>query len=191
MLIALAQTTPRSEAADETEPGGSDVELEVESAGPRPFTGIPVSHPAGHLRQAVERDGELTETELADFNRSLRDQGYDLSNQLQKFRSWLVSNPEKMEPAPLRARHKEEVLKYLDRKIRDLEHLLDQREQRENAEADAKQAAATLPSVETLEKIQRYETKLERQQYRAMAQLERLQRMRRGEAVPAPISMVV
>ncbi len=148
-------------------------------------------HCLSGVRQAVERDGELTETELADFNRSLRDQGYDLSNQLQKFRSWLVSNPEKMEPAPLRARHKEEVLKYLDRKIRDLEHLLDQREQRENAEADAKQAAATLPSVETLEKIQRYETKLERQQYRAMAQLERLQRMRRGEAVPAPISMVV
>jgi type II secretory pathway component PulJ len=46
------------------------------------------------------------------------------------------------------------------------------------------EAAAVLPSVQVLEKIQRYETKLERQMFRAMAQLERLQRMRRGEALP-------
>ncbi len=45
--------------------------------------------------------------------------------------------------------------------------------------------------MEVLEKILRYETKLERQMYRVMAQLERLQRMRRGEAVPAPLSVEV
>ena len=48
-----------------------------------------------------------------------------------------------------------------------------------------------LPSMEVLEKILRYETKLERQMYRAMAQLERLKRMRRGEAVPAPLAVEV
>jgi hypothetical protein len=37
----------------------------------------------------------------------------------------------------------------------------------------------------------RYETKLERQLFRSMAQLERLQRMRRGEAVPPPLAMEV
>ena len=36
-----------------------------------------------------------------------------------------------------------------------------------------------------------YETTLERQLYRAMSQLERLQRMRQGEAVPAPMVMEV
>jgi len=36
----------------------------------------------------------------------------------------------------------------------------------------------------------RYETKLERQMYRAMNQLERLQRRRLGEVVPPPLSMV-
>ena len=35
----------------------------------------------------------------------------------------------------------------------------------------------------------RYETKLERQIYRAMAQLERLQRMRKGETLPAPMAV--
>ena len=53
------------------------------------------------------------------------------------------------------------------------------------------QAAALLPSLEVLDKILRYETKLERQMFRAMAQLERLQRMRRGEAVPAPLTVEV
>lgn len=48
-----------------------------------------------------------------------------------------------------------------------------------------------LPSAEGLEKILRYETKLERQIFRAVAQLERVQRMRRGEAIPAPLSVEV
>jgi hypothetical protein len=64
-------------------------------------------------------------------------------------------------------------------------------EKREAAEEQARQAAAVLPSMEVLEKILRYETKLERQQYRAMSQLERLQRMRQGEAVPPPLTMEV
>jgi len=42
--------------------------------------------------------------------------------------------------------------------------------------------------MEVLEKILRYETKLERQMFRAMAQLEWLQRIRKGEAVPAPLA---
>ncbi|QTN32265.1 hypothetical protein HZ994_07950 [Akkermansiaceae bacterium] len=44
-------------------------------------------------------------------------------------------------------------------------------------------------SAEVLDKILRYETKLERQLYRAMAQLERVQRIRNGEAVPAPLAI--
>jgi hypothetical protein len=39
--------------------------------------------------------------------------------------------------------------------------------------------------------VLRYETKLERQQHRAMSQLERVQRMRRGEDVPPLMTMEV
>ena len=60
---------------------------------------------------------------------------------------------------------------------------------REAAEEEARQAVAVLPSPEVLDKIMRYETTLQRQLYRALAQLERLQRMREGEAVPAPMMM--
>lgn len=55
----------------------------------------------------------------------------------------------------------------------------------------AHRAADVLPNAEVLDKILRYETTLERQLYRAMHQLERLQRMRKGEFVPAPVTMEV
>ena len=54
---------------------------------------------------------------------------------------------------------------------------------------EAHQAAAVLPSSGVLEKILRYETKLERQLYQAINQLERLQRMRLGEPVPPPVNV--
>jgi hypothetical protein len=38
-----------------------------------------------------------------------------------------------------------------------------------------------------VEKLLRYEARLERQMYRAMHELERLQRLRRGEVVPPPV----
>ena len=63
--------------------------------------------------------------------------------------------------------------------------------ERERAEEQASHDAAHLPDAETLEKIMRYETTLERQLYRAMNQLERLQRMRRGEPIPSPVLMEV
>lgn len=56
---------------------------------------------------------------------------------------------------------------------------------------EAHQAAAVLPPMEALDKILRFETKLERQMFRAASQLERLQRIRHGEAIPAPSTVDV
>lgn len=142
-------------------------------------------------REDVERDGELTEAALKDFKWGLRDQQDATVKKLEEFRAWLVSNPENLEPEALRTRHKTGVLKYLDKRIRDIEFWIDRLEERENAEERARQSAEVLPLAEVLEKILRYETALERQLFRAMNQLERLQRRRLGEAVPPPLSMVV
>ena len=68
---------------------------------------------------------------------------------------------------------------------------LERRVDEEDSEEEARQAAAVLPAAETLEKILRYETKLERQMYRAMAQLERVQRMRGAETIPKPLSVEI
>jgi len=143
------------------------------------------------VRKSVERDGELTQAVFSVFIEGLRGQAGHIGNNLQKFRDCLTNNPEKLEPEALRTQHWEAVMKYLNAEISDLTYRLDEQKRREDHEERAKQAAAVLPSAETLEKILRYETKLERQLFRAMNQLERLQRMRQGENIPAPLTMEV
>jgi len=116
---------------------------------------------------------------------------YSLTEDLEKLRSKLQQNPEGLEAPVLRARQKERVLTYLDRKLSLIEWEKSECEEHETKEEEARQAAAVLPSPEVLDKIIRYATMLERQWYRAMNQLERVQRRRQGEAVPPPLTLEV
>ncbi len=141
------------------------------------------------VREDVDRNGKLTDAGLKDFKWSLRDDPNDMVKKLEQFRVWLSANPEKLKPEALRTRHKEDVMNYLNRKIREFEFCMDLRQEREDAEEQARQTAAVLPSAEVLEKILRYETALGRQLFLAMNQLERLQRQRLGENIPAPLTM--
>jgi hypothetical protein len=72
------------------------------------------------------------------------------------------------------------------KKLTNLKEILEENEQ---LELEAKLASLYLPSRDAIEKILRYETAIERQLYRAMSQLERLQRQRQGDLVPPPISV--
>ena len=143
------------------------------------------------LRDNVERDGELTEAALKHFKWNMRNQPDPMVKKLEAFRAGLAANPEKLAPAALRSRHKDEVLKYLNGQIDRIGVCEDLREEREEAQERARQSAAVLPSAEILDKILRYETALERQLFRAMNQLERLQRQKQGENIPAPLTMEV
>ena len=49
----------------------------------------------------------------------------------------------------------------------------------------------SIPSKDELDRLLRYEGAIERQLYKAMNQLERLQRMRSGDNVPAPVEVDV
>ena len=60
---------------------------------------------------------------------------------------------------------------------------------REDLARDAEARSFSLPPAEATDKLLRYETHLDRQLYRAMDQLERLQRQRRGENVPPPLNI--
>ena len=60
---------------------------------------------------------------------------------------------------------------------------------REQYERAADVRIRSLPSAEKADRLLRYETHLERQLYRAMDQLERLQRRRMGDAVPPPLNV--
>ena len=61
--------------------------------------------------------------------------------------------------------------------------------ERENLAVDAEARSFSLPPADATDKLLRYEAHLDRQLYRAMDQLERLQRQRRGEAVPPPLNI--
>ena len=61
--------------------------------------------------------------------------------------------------------------------------------EREDLAVDAEARSFSLPPADATDKLLRYEAHLDRQLYRAMDQLERLQRQRRGEAVLPPLNI--
>jgi hypothetical protein len=140
------------------------------------------------VRAVVEAGDELTEAAVGEVR--FRGKPYQLTKRLEELRLKSHPHPEGLPPEALRQQRKAEILAWLDREIRMLSWSESRCEERERSEEEAHQAAAVLPPLEVLEKIQRYETKLDRQILRAMAQLERLQRMRQGETLPAPVAVV-
>lgn len=138
---------------------------------------------------SVETEGDLTEAAIQEV--MFRGKPYWLTEQLEKLRQKAQPNPEGLDETALREKRKASILAHLRCELNLAEWQKDRCEERERKEEESRQAAAALPSLDTLEKIMRYETKLERQLYRAMAQLERLQRIRQGEAVPPPVSVAV
>lgn len=140
------------------------------------------------IRVQVEKNGGLTEaaTKIPFFGKPNR-----LSRELEALRLRLSQNSDGASAAMSRAEIKAQALRAIDLKLERLESRKAHCAEREAAEEAARQAAAVLPSPEVLDKIMRYETTLQRQLYRAMNQLERIQRMRQGEAVPAPLTMEV
>ncbi len=145
----------------------------------------------GEVRQAMARDGELSEAAMRALLTRFGGKPNMLTSRLEELRGHLLENPEQLEAAALRAKHQQMVREFLDGES---SFLAERRpvcaEREEKAEA-ARQAAAVLPSLAVLDKIMRYETKLERQLHRAMNQLERLQRRRLGEAVMPPLAVEI
>jgi hypothetical protein len=150
------------------------------------------------VRTSVELHGELTEAALQKLANCFGGEQNSLTRSLEALRLELQENPRGLGAAELRERNKRRALALLDEKLRSI--FLRQADEAKwqtsyqkwqtNVE-DARREAAVLPAPEVLDKIMRYETKLERQIYRAMSQLERKQRMRKGEAVLAPMTIEV
>ena len=141
------------------------------------------------VRASVEKEGELTAAAIQSV--IFHGKPYSLTRDLEELRSQLQQNSEGLEPSALRAKQKEQALAYINRKLRFISWGKSDCEEHEKMEEKARQAAAELPSVATLDKILRYETALLRQRDQAMNQLERLQRRRRGENIPAPMAMEI
>jgi hypothetical protein len=140
------------------------------------------------VRGRVEQDGELTE---AAIKIPFLGQPNGLSRNLERLRLVLSQNIGGADAASQREENKQQALRAIDRHLNRLMLQQPDCEKREAAEEAARQAAAVLPKSKVLEKILRYETTLQRQMFRAMNQLERLQRMRQGEIIPAPLTMEI
>jgi len=85
----------------------------------------------------------------------------------------------------------EVILTIIEEEKSKLEQLKESVVEIEGLEMDGLITSLTLPAKDPTDKILRYETTIERQLYRAISQLERLQRQRQGDTVPPPISVDV
>jgi hypothetical protein len=166
------------------------------------------------VRRNVDKDGELTAAALEHVTHVFGTERNPITIALQKVWEDLLRNPEWLAAAAeesaeltpetgaaraegslqadaLRAGRRERMLTFIDRELMRREWGLTEMRKREAREAQARRDASFLPSPGALDNIWRYETMLERQFYRAMNQLERLQRARRGEVVPPPLTMEI
>jgi hypothetical protein len=87
--------------------------------------------------------------------------------------------------------NREATLEWIDREIGRLQAIQKMYREKETLELKALKASLALPPREVLDKILRYETTISRQLYKAMAELERLQRLRKGEPVPPSINVEI
>lgn len=141
------------------------------------------------VRKSVEKEGQLTEDSIKSVK--LLGKPFSLTRKLEELRLKLQQNPEGLDEPAFRAKQKEQALAYLKNEMSHIGWEVDRCEKREDMEEQARQAADVLPSAETLEKLLRYESTLQKKLYRAMNHLERLQRRRRGENIQAPVAMEI
>jgi hypothetical protein len=82
-----------------------------------------------------------------------------------------------------------DVIAFIENRLETLSVFKGYALERENLAVDAEARRFSLPTADATDKLLRYEAHLDRQLYRAMDQLERLQRQRRGENVPPPLNV--
>jgi hypothetical protein len=143
------------------------------------------------LRQSIDRGGELTEDAIKSLVAAFGGKSDRITDELDKIRLRSLENSDSLDASALLARNKKMVLDFLDTEIKERREFILLLAERENHEERARQNAAVLPSADAMDKILRYETALDRQLFRAMNELERLQRRRLGGHVPPPVSMEI
>jgi len=127
----------------------------------------------------VEQEGQLTEESV---NIPCPGRENKLSKILEDIRLKAVVRRDGASDEEHREEVKSLTLDLIDELIEHYEGKREACKQRERVEEEARQAAAVLPAEATLGKIMRYESALERQLFRAMNHLERLQDRRRKNA---------
>jgi len=155
---------------------------------------LPWAHDAANevcaVRDSVRKEGELTEPMLARLMKVLEGRECMIES-LQKAQEVPPTEAEGLSAEALKAKRQERLLKFLDEQLVCCEAGLREIGELHGWTKQVRLDASLLLGRKTMDRILRYETNLERQMYRAMSQLERLQRLRKGEVVPAPLAIQV
>jgi hypothetical protein len=148
-----------------------------------------LQHILRRVRDAVQKEGQLTvvaEERVAD---AFAGEPNAISIGLRKAQEAARSGAEGLSEEAVQTKERELVLSFVESELARCQAKFAGVAEQEEHETQAREAAALLPEPAVAEKIMRYEASLERQLYRAMNQLERLQRLRKGEAVPPPLAV--
>ena len=106
--------------------------------------------------------------------------------ELAMLEKWRQNNPERLKAAALKAKYEEDVLGFIAGRLELYGYLRAAVEVQERTEEEERRRASVLPSGESVERILRYESALDRQLFRLLRQLERWQRMRMAGKMPKP-----
>ena len=140
----------------------------------------------GLLRSALSEmhdDGELS-----DHVRSTLFQAFDVCDP--EFATAIALDPDSLSPETIKEDEFRDLLtQILVEQVSKIHTLQKQTAERARLEVDAELLSSSLPPAHELDKIMRYEAHLDRKEQRAEDRLERLQRQRKGEAVPPPINI--
>jgi hypothetical protein len=82
-----------------------------------------------------------------------------------------------------------DLARLIESKFKVITLLEERARERERLQGDSEARSFSLPPADETDKLLRYETHLDRQLYRALDQLERLQSQRKGENVPPPLNI--
>jgi hypothetical protein len=82
-----------------------------------------------------------------------------------------------------------DIVAFIDDRLEKISDFEGYATEREKLAVGAEARSFSLPPTDATDKLLRYEAHLDRQLYRAMDQLERLQRQRKGEIVPPPLNI--
>jgi hypothetical protein len=139
-------------------------------------------------RDCVREGKELTEPMLGRLVKALEGRP-GVVRELQEAREYVPGDAEGLSVEAIRAKRQQHLLEFLNKLLECCEDRLQDMVESEAEKEKVRRDASLLPGQKIVDKLLRYEARLERQMYRAMHELERLQRLRRGEVVPPPVAI--
>jgi len=201
----------RSQMSSQIASEASEVEDEIEEAFkhyPERLPQILEKSTAGiaYQRQEVEdaldeleSEGEVSEISIDHLERVF---GTETDSPITMLKVWFIEEmPEENEEnvdsdgEPRRrrtsAKKKAAARKHLDETLKDLDRQERKLHKQEKIDLEIVQQRLSIPQASELERLQRYEAAIKRDMDRAIDQLERLQRRRRGESQPPTLNVNV